>query len=157
MKIIAILAMDEMCGIWKNGTLPWHIPEDMKHFRELTMGGVVVMGSRTYESLPEAFRPLPGRQNLVLSKKPIDGIQTFASIPELLDFVEWKWIEKLFILGGAMVYNAFFQQELIDQVELTLVAGDYQTDTVVSDFRSDFSLVSFQEHSTFSFLTYVRK
>lgn len=52
------------------------------------MGGVVVMGSRTYESLPEAFRPLPGRQNLVLSKKPIDGIQTFASIPELLDFVE---------------------------------------------------------------------
>lgn len=60
----------------------------MKHFRELTMGGVVVMGSRTYESLPEAFRPLPGRQNLVLSKKPIDGIQTFASIPELLDFAE---------------------------------------------------------------------
>lgn len=56
-----------------------------------------------------------------------------------------------------MVYNAFFQQGLIDQVELTLVAGDYQTDTVVSDFRSDFSLVSFQEHSTFSFLTYVRK
>lgn len=56
-----------------------------------------------------------------------------------------------------MVYNAFFQQELIDQVELTLVAGDYQTDTVVSDFRSDFSLVSFREHSTFSFLTYVRK
>lgn len=86
MKIIAILAMDEVCGIGKNGALPWHIPEDMKHFRDLTMGKVVIMGSRTYESLPAQFRPLPGRTNLVLSKYPIEGIQTFESIADLLAY-----------------------------------------------------------------------
>lgn len=88
MKITAVFAMDEMCGIGKNGTLPWHIPEDMKHFRDLTMGKVVIMGSRTYESLPVQFRPLPGRTNLVLSKYPLDGIQTFESIPDLLEYCQ---------------------------------------------------------------------
>ena len=70
--------------------LPWQIPEDMKHFRELTMGKVVVMGSRTYESLPVQFRPLPGRTNLVLSKYSIDGVQTFDSISKLLEYCKQK-------------------------------------------------------------------
>jgi dihydrofolate reductase len=56
-----------------------------------------------------------------------------------------------------MIYNTFFQESLIDQVELTLVSGDYHSDTFITDFRSNYSLVSSQEHSTFSFLTYVRK
>ena len=157
MKITAVLAMDEMCGIGKDGWLPWHIPEDMKHFRELTMGKAVIMGSRTYESLPVQFRPLPGRTNLVLSKYPIDGVQTFDSISKLLEYCKQKWFEEVFIIGGAMIYNTFFQEWLIDQVELTLVSGDYHSDTFITDFRSNYSLVSSQEYSTFSFLTYVRK
>ena len=157
MKITAVLAMDEMCGIGKDGWLPWQIPEDMKHFRELTMGKVVVMGSRTYESLPVQFRPLPGRTNLVLSKYSIDGVQTFDSISKLLEYCKQKWFEEVFIIGGAMIYNSFFQEWLIDQVELTLVFGEYHGDTFITDFRSNYSLVSSQEYSTFSFLTYVRK
>ena len=157
MKITAVLAMDEMCGIGKDGWLPWHIPEDMKHFRELTMGKAVIMGSRTYESLPVQFRPLPGRTNLVLSKYPIDGVQTFDSISKLLEYCKQKWFEEVFIIGGAMIYNTFFQEWLIDQVELTFVSGDCHADTFITDFRSNYSLVSSQEHSTFSFLTYVRK
>ena len=127
--------MDEMYGIGKDGWLPWHIPEDMKHFRELTMGKVVVMGSRTYESLPVQFRPLPGRTNLVLSKYPIDGVQTFDSIPKLLEYCKQKWFEEVFIIGGAMIYNTFFQEWLIDQVELTLVSGDYHSDTFLTYVR----------------------
>ena len=157
MKITAVLAMDEMCGIGKDGWLPWHIPEDMKHFREITMGKVVVMGSRTYDSLPVQFRPLPGRTNLVLSKHSIDGIQTFESIPDLLVYCEQEWFKEICIIGGATIYNAFFQDSRVDQVELTFVFGDHHADTFVMDFRSDFSLVSSQEHDTFSFLTYVRK
>lgn len=72
MKIIAVLAMTESLLVGSQNGLPWHIPEDMKRFRELTMSSVVIMGRATYFSLPLQFRPLPGRRNIVLSHEPIE-------------------------------------------------------------------------------------
>jgi dihydrofolate reductase len=80
MKIIAILAMDEHCLIGSNQSLPWHIPEDMKRFREFTTGYTVLMGKNTYFSLPEKVRPLPNRRNIVITRSDIPEIETFTDI-----------------------------------------------------------------------------
>jgi dihydrofolate reductase len=87
------------------GRLPWHLPEDLALFRELTTGSTVVMGRRTWESLPPRFRPLPGRTNVVLTTHPDwsgDGAVRAASVPEVLDRAEPLWV-----IGGGAVYAGF--------------------------------------------------
>jgi dihydrofolate reductase len=88
MKIIAILAMDEHCLIGSHQSLPWHIPEDMKRFRELTTGHTVLMGKNTYFSLPEKVRPLPNRRNIVITRSDISEVETFTDIDECIGFLK---------------------------------------------------------------------
>lgn len=91
--------------IGRDGTLPWHLPEDLKHFSRLTAGAVVVMGRRTWESLPERFRPLPGRTNVVLTRQAgfeAPGGVVAASVDEVLARYPDAWV-----IGGAEVYAAF--------------------------------------------------
>jgi dihydrofolate reductase len=92
--------------IGRDGELPWHLPEDLARFRALTRGCTVVMGRATWESLPERFRPLPGRRNIVLSRRPdfrADGAQVRGDLAEALadvgDGTAW-------VIGGAQVYAA---------------------------------------------------
>ena len=68
LTLIAALARNGVIG--NNNALPWHLPEDLKHFKELTTGHAVIMGRKTWESLPARFRPLPGRQNIVVTRDP---------------------------------------------------------------------------------------
>ena len=91
--------------IGADGGLPWHLPEDLALFRRLTMGSTVVMGRRTWESLPERFRPLPGRTNVVLTSDrdwTADGAQRAASVEQVLAEHESLWV-----IGGGAVYTAF--------------------------------------------------
>ena len=88
-----------------DGALPWHLPEDSALFRRLTTGSTVVMGRRTWDSLPERFRPLPGRTNVVLTTDPgwsADGALTAASVDQVLARHEAFWV-----IGGQAVYAAF--------------------------------------------------
>lgn len=99
-----ILVMDNDCAIGRNGGLLCSLPADMKHFRETTQGAVVVMGRKTYESFPK--RPLPDRENLVLSRSAanIDGARVFSDIESLLDYV--KTVKKeVYVIGGGEVYR----------------------------------------------------
>jgi dihydrofolate reductase len=91
--------------IGADGGLPWHLPEDLKLFRALTTGSTVVMGRRTWESLPERFRPLPGRTNVVLTSDDswsAEGARRAASVAEVLAEHPAVWV-----IGGGAVYNAF--------------------------------------------------
>jgi dihydrofolate reductase len=91
--------------IGADGALPWHLPEDLKLFRTLTTGSTVVMGRRTWESLPDRFRPLPGRTNVVLTTDPswsADGARRAASVEEVLGDGGDLWV-----IGGGRVYAAF--------------------------------------------------
>lgn len=88
MEIIAVLAMTDSLLIGSKNGLPWHLPEDMKRFKELTTDGIVIMGKTTYFSLPPKFRPLPNRRNIVLSASAIEGVETFESIEVLLSSLE---------------------------------------------------------------------
>ena len=110
--------------IGAGGGLPWHLPEDLALFRRLTMGSTVVMGRRTWESLPERFRPLPGRTNVVLTSDPAwsaDGATPAASVEEVLDRYGSFWV-----IGGGAVYAAFlpYAHRLVVTEVDTVVAGD---------------------------------
>jgi dihydrofolate reductase len=91
--------------IGREGTLPWHLPEDLAHFRETTRGATVLMGRRTWESLPARFRPLPGRRNVVLTRDPgwaQAGAQLAASVPAALA----ECAGRVWVIGGAQAYRA---------------------------------------------------
>lgn len=111
--------------IGRDGGLPWHLPSDMKHFRELTTGGTVVMGRKTYESIPERFRPLPDRRNVVLSStvSALNGAEVFASLRDALAATG----EDCFVIGGGATYAEALP--LAARVYATEVDGDVDGDT----------------------------
>ena len=111
--------------IGDRGTLPWHLPEDLARFRDLTMGATVVMGRTTWESLPERVRPLPGRDNVVLSRRPgwaAAGARVCGSLPEALAGVDGD----VWVIGGASVYAAALP--LADRVEVTELRDGFPGD-----------------------------
>lgn len=99
--------------------MPWHVPEDLAHFREITTGHPVIMGRRTWLGLPERFRPLPGRENLILSTREADewsaGGRVVHDLPELADAPE------VWIMGGGQVYASTIDE--VDVLEVTLIGA----------------------------------
>jgi phosphatidate phosphatase APP1/dihydrofolate reductase len=97
----------ESGAIGYRGKIPWHIPEDLKHFSSLTKGGAVIMGRRTFESLPEKFRPLPDRKNIVITSNPdsikVSGVLALNSLKEAIARAN---TENIWIIGGASIYKA---------------------------------------------------
>jgi dihydrofolate reductase len=112
-------------AIGRDGGLPWHLPTDMKHFRELTTGGTVVMGRKTYESIPERFRPLPGRRNVVLSHRlpALPGADVFNDFGAAVASVSGP----CFVIGGGETYAEALP--VTSRVVATEVEGDVEGDT----------------------------
>lgn len=135
-----IVALDEENGIGKNGGLAWHISGDLKSFKTLTtavkapgMRNAVIMGRKTWDSLPEKFRPLPARLNVVLSKNAdIDlpqGVLSFTGLDEALnDLVSDNTIDKVFVMGGAQVYAQAISHPACEGLHVTHVQGDFDCD-----------------------------
>src|SRR4249919_1355202 len=107
MKVTLVAAVARGGVIGRGNTIPWRIPEDMARFRTLTTGHPVVMGRRTWDSLPDRFRPLPGRRNIVVTRNPdwrADGADRAGSLDEALNMVAGT--ERVFVIGGADLYEA---------------------------------------------------
>jgi dihydrofolate reductase/thymidylate synthase len=124
-----VVATDDSYGIGKDGTLPWKLKEDMRHFKELTTSGPemnsVIMGRKTWESIPAKFRPLPGRVNVVLSKSNYDGASTVrASLDEALQVPAGK----VFVIGGGAIYEEAIQHPLCTELWITRVSGSFNCD-----------------------------
>jgi dihydrofolate reductase len=123
--------------IGADGRLPWHLPEDLALFRRLTMGSTVVMGRRTWESLPDRFRPLPGRTNVVLTadrRWSAEGARPAASVDEVLAEHESFWV-----IGGGAVYTAFLPHAdrlVVTEIDV-LVDGDTWAPRIDDDWRLD--------------------
>jgi dihydrofolate reductase len=116
--ISIIVAVSEDWGIGKENELLWHISEDLKRFKKLTFGNTVIMGKKTWESLPR--RPLPGRKNIVLTDDPqesIDNSVTAYSIADALSKCEEG--EDIFVIGGGSVYSQFLP--IADRLYITHV------------------------------------
>jgi len=155
-EIIVIVAIADNNAIGKDGDIPWHIPEDFAHFKEKTMGHPCIMGDITFESLPDNARPLPGRENIVLSFKEDyapKGAVVFNSWEDALEYVKKK--PKVFICGGASIYK--LGMRVADTLELTRVHKKPEADTFFPDIDfSEWKLVKEEKHEKYSFLTYKR-
>lgn len=119
-------AHDRVIGA--DGGIPWHLSEDMRHFRELTAGSPVVMGRRTWDSLPERFRPLPGRTNIVVTRQAgwsAPGAEVAHSVEDAL--ARAGGAETVWVMGGAQLYAAALPHA--DRVEVTEVDLDVLGDT----------------------------
>lgn len=102
MKTILIVAMTSDGLIGRNGTLPWHEPADLKHFKTTTIGHAIIMGRRTFESIG---KPLPGRRNIVITRREtIPGVDTVPSLAAALDLCRARGESIAFVIGGAMVF-----------------------------------------------------
>lgn len=122
-SIIVAIAQNKAIGI--NNQLLWHIPSDLKRFKQITLGHPVIMGKKTYESLPK--KPLPGRRNVVLTDDPSDsfsGCTTVFSMDEIFSLLDQE--EEVFVIGGASVYKQFLP--LADKLYLTMVHKDFTGD-----------------------------
>lgn len=113
--------------IGKDGGMPWHVPEDLAHFRAATMGDPVIMGRRTWESFPPRFRPLPGRRNIVVTRNESwqgDGAERAVSLDQALKLVDGE--ESAWVLGGAGLFaEAIARADVLEVTELDLeVDGD---------------------------------
>ncbi|KQT25695.1 dihydrofolate reductase [Chryseobacterium sp. Leaf405] len=121
-----VVAMGEKNEIGFENQLLWHLPKDLKHFKDLTSGHPIIMGRKTYESIGKA---LPNRTNIVVSKKKNwfeEGILIVGSIKEAIKFAK-KIDEQVFVIGGGNIYAQTI--DIVDKLEVTLVKADLKADT----------------------------
>lgn len=161
-EIVLIAAVAEKNRvIGKDRDLPWHIPEDLKHFKRLTTGHPLLMGRKTFESIVHQFGgPLPDRRMVVLTRQgelpDYPEVETYASIDAALEALADE--ELIFIGGGEAIYRQFLPRA--DRLELTLVEGDYSGDTYFPEFEhligDTFEPVREDPRDGFRFVTYER-
>ena len=106
MNVHLIWAQDNNGGIGQGNKLPWHISEDLINFKKLTLGNTIIMGRKTWDSLPK--KPLPNRRNIVLSSKKIEVVESYTSIESCLKSLAKDNMSDIFIIGGEMIYTSFF-------------------------------------------------
>jgi len=130
MKISIIAAISENGVIGKNNDLPWRLPDDMKYFMQTTIGHHVIMGRKNYDSLPEKFRPLPNRTNIIITRQKnfsAQGCHVVNSIEQAVDLAKKAGEKELFIIGGAEIYHAFLPAA--DLLYLTEIKAQIDGDT----------------------------
>ena len=158
MKLGLIYARARTGVIGKSGGLPWHLPEDLAHFKRVTMGCPVIMGRKTWDSLPERFRPLPGRTNIVVTRRPdwnASGASRAASLSEAMALCGDQ--AQAWVIGGAQLYAQALA--LADTAEVTEIDSDFEGDVFAPELGAQWEEVARETHTsasglTFSFATY---
>lgn len=140
-QIVLVAAIGSNRVIGSEGQLPWRLPDDLKHFKALTLGKPVVMGRKTFESVG---KPLPGRLNVVMSRsaRAIDGCVVVAGVDEAL--AACGDVSEIAIIGGGTIYEAFLSRA--DRLELTLVDAAPEGDARFPAYEHRFREVSRREH-----------
>lgn len=160
--MILVMAVDAKWAIGYKGDMLTRIPEDLKHFKEMTMGGVLVMGRKTFD----ATGALPGRETIIVSRslKEIEGAHIAHSLDELREMIKEKFSDKkIFLVGGASLIDQLIDE--VDEAEITFIKKDFEPyDTVMRNLDKDeaFELVqTSEEHAyqdmKFEYRKYVRK
>ncbi|MCX8018126.1 MAG: dihydrofolate reductase [Rhodocyclaceae bacterium] len=122
--IIAAVARNGVIG--KGNALPWHLPEDLQHFKALTSGHTVIMGRKTWESLPARFRPLPGRTNVVVTRNPAFVAPGATVVASLDEAVKVGAGQTAYVIGGAELYAHALPRA--DRLELTEIDAEFEGD-----------------------------
>jgi dihydrofolate reductase len=161
-KVSLVAAVARGGVIGQGNAIPWRIPEDAQHFRALTMGHPVIMGRRTWDSLPDRFRPLPGRRNVVVTRNAdwqADGAERAGSLEDVLRLLDGA--PQVFVIGGGELYADALP--LADELLLTEIDMDIDGDTRFPSWdRTAFEETSREQHvsangTPFAFVTYARR
>jgi dihydrofolate reductase len=159
MKLHLIFARGSNGVIGKDNAMPWHLPEDLAHFKRVTLGCPVIMGRKTWDSLPPRFRPLPGRINLVITRQPDwqeNGAQPSRSLREALSFCEQ--FDNVWVIGGAQIYAQALP--LAQSAMVTEIDAPFEGDAFAPIFDSGWVETARENHISakglpFAFVTYL--
>jgi dihydrofolate reductase len=157
-----VVAMDENRVIGKDNQLPWHLPEDLKFFKRVTIGHPIAMGRKTHESIG---RVLPGRENIVITRQPDYRSEDCTIFYSVEDFVKYSLniSDEIFVIGGAEIFKETFPH--VDRLYITLIHEDFAGDTFFPEFNlGEWELVSNEQGIKdeknpydYDFRLYVRK
>jgi dihydrofolate reductase len=143
--------------IGADGSMPWHLPEDLAHFKELTLGHPVIMGRRTWDSFPERFRPLPGRTNIVMSRRQQSagamreaGAVVVPGFREALEAAaESDGLDLVWVIGGAMLYEQAL--DVATLAEITVIETDVPGDTYAPELDGRWKRTAVEQHEGYRF------
>jgi dihydrofolate reductase len=160
MKLALIYAQSRNGVIGRGGVLPWHLPEDLAHFKRTTLGAPVIMGRKTWESLPPRFRPLPGRKNIVITRDAqwqAEGAHRAGTLDEAI--AACAGAETAWITGGAEIFKLAMPRA--DLAVITEIGADYDGDTFAPALDAGWQEVARERHLSpagipFDFVTYRR-
>lgn len=159
-KINMIFARSANGVIGNNNAMPWHLPEDLAHFKKLTLGHPVIMGRKTWDSLPGKFRPLPGRANVVITRQPdwqAPGAQIASSLQEALALCQAA--SDVWVIGGAQIYMQ--AEPLACTIEVTHIDKDFVGDAFAPTLGDEWVASRSEAHVSstglnFRFITYTK-
>lgn len=141
MEVILIVAMSRNRVIGKDNDLAWHLPVDMRFFKEATRGFPVITGRKNFESIPHKFRPLPGRKNIVVTRQTDydagEGVAAVSRLSDALDIARAEGKEKAFIIGGGEIYRLALEEGKVDRMFITEIDAEVQGDTYFPSFDHD--------------------
>lgn len=149
MKVSLIVAVSDNNVIGKDNDLIWHLPKDMKFFKETTQGHFVIMGRKNFESIPHKYRPLPNRTNVVITRQAsyqAEGCIIVNSIEEALVKARESNDTEAFIIGGGQIYELALKNELVDRIYLTRVHKEYDGDTFFPELSKKWKLIKSEAH-----------
>ncbi|MFT5859417.1 MAG: dihydrofolate reductase [Flavobacteriaceae bacterium] len=138
MKVALIVAFDLDHGIGKNNDLMWNLPVDMRFFKDTTAGQIVIMGRKNYDSIPEKYRPLPGRENVILTRNKeftAEGCTVFHSLSEALDNYKDEEERTVYIIGGGEIYRQAVEDDVVDVMYISHINHSYGADTFFPKFE----------------------
>jgi len=162
MRINLILARAANGVIGLDGVMPWHLPEDMAHFKQQTMGAPVIMGRKTWDSIPPRFRPLPGRRSIVVTRNSgwlADGAERAGSLEQAIALCKHAGAAEAWVMGGAQIYAE--AEPLAQRVLLTEIEKNYDGDAWAPEFGAGWRQTARESHVAangipFSFVTLER-
>ena len=164
MKVSLIVAVSENGVIGKDNDLIWHLPKDMRFFKETTMGHHVIMGRKNFESIPHKFRPLPHRTNIVITRQSdykAEGSIVVNSVEASLEIARENGDTEPFIIGGGQIYKLAIEANLVDKIYLTKIHHTFEGDTFFPELQTDWKEMERIDHKTdekhahdYSFLTF---
>ena len=140
MRISLIVAVAGNGVIGKDNDLIWYLPRDLNYFKRTTQGHAVIMGRRNYESIPEKYRPLPGRTNIVVTRQSdfeAPGCEVVNSLAAALERARALKDAEPFIIGGGQIYKEALRENMVDRMYITEVHADFEGDTYFPSIDED--------------------
>ena len=167
MRVSIIVAASENNVIGKDQDLIWHLPKDMQFFKETTLGHHVIMGRKNFESIPHKYRPLPGRENIIVTRNKnytAENCNVVNSLEDAITLAKYNKDDEPFIIGGGEIYKIAIDNNLVDRIYLTRIHASFEGDTYFPELSTDWKEISktvqkadIKHAYDYSFLIYEKK